>query len=340
MATFRIRKTNSGQRRYQARVQGVGSKTFTTMQDAKHWAAEVERQKRLGELYEAPPESFGALLDAFIVRKKHGWRPSTLQTKMETKEYLKALRPVPIGRVTYALLADEISGVAVRAPNRAGKALALAKSVLRDAEQRGHRVDRKALAVEKPRYEERERRFLTYEQLQELASFAPDLSNIIMVAGLSGLRQGELFDLLASDLDLVANVLHVHRGKTKASRRTVALTDAVVAILRAQLLSRPPGTERVFPDAQGGRQDRNKGFGKKFRAACEAAGLQGVCFHDLRRTYVSLNIRAGVDLRTIAQQVGHSDGGALLLKRYGFLYESAGQEAADKLSLLLRAEAR
>ena len=40
-------------------------------------------------------------------------------------------------------------------------------------------------------------------------------------------------------------------------------------------------------------------------------------FHDLRHTGASLMIAAGCHVMVIAEQMGHSDGGGLVLKRYG-----------------------
>lgn len=347
MATFRTRRTAKGERRYQARVQGVGSKTFTTRADAQTWAAEKEREKRLGEYHQAPPESFGALMESFLARRKLSWSPGTIQLKTEVKAYLKSLRTVPVASVTYALLDDEIGAIAVHAPRRAQMALDLVKQVLKDAEARGHRIDRRALTVAKPKYESREKRFLSVEQLYELASFSGELHNIILVAGFTGLRQGELFDLRDSDLDLDAGTLTVRQGKTKAARRTIQLIPQAITVLKAQLLSRPPGTTLVFPDKNGERQDRNRGFGKQFRAARDAAGLEGVSFHSLRHTYASLLIQAAfnkgwgesVTPKVLAANLGHADGGALALRTYSHLYPSAQAEAAQALGQLVK-EAR
>jgi integrase len=51
-------------------------------------------------------------------------------------------------------------------------------------------------------------------------------------------------------------------------------------------------------------------------------------FHDLRHTGASLMIAAGCHVKVIAEQMGHSDGGALVLRRYGHLYKGARRQAA------------
>ena len=39
-------------------------------------------------------------------------------------------------------------------------------------------------------------------------------------------------------------------------------------------------------------------------------------------------IAAGCHVKVIAEQMGHADGGALVLKRYGHLYKGARKQAA------------
>ena len=54
-------------------------------------------------------------------------------------------------------------------------------------------------------------------------------------------------------------------------------------------------------------------------------------FHDLRHTGASLMIASGCHVKVIAEQMGHSDGGALVLRRYGHLYKGAKRQAAMAL---------
>ena len=68
-----------------------------------------------------------------------------------------------------------------------------------------------------------------------------------------------------------------------------------------------------------------------FKPAARAAGIPELTFYDLRHTGASLMIAAGCHVKVIAEQMGHSDGGALVLKRYGHLYKGARRQAAAAL---------
>jgi hypothetical protein len=68
------------------------------------------------------------------------------------------------------------------------------KRVMRNAEERGHRVDRAIYGLSAPRHEEREPRFLTPLEVERLSSYCTE-GRLIVFAALTGLRQGELFGL-------------------------------------------------------------------------------------------------------------------------------------------------
>jgi integrase len=57
-------------------------------------------------------------------------------------------------------------------------------------------------------------------------------------------------------------------------------------------------------------------------------------FHDLRHMHVSLLNKAGVDARTIADRIGHTDP-AFTLKRYAHVFEDQRKAAAIPLLRLL-----
>lgn len=313
------------------------SRTFTVKDDAKRYALECERRDQLGSLYEAPPELLGSFLDAYIDRKKKGGlRAKSIENLGAEAVHLRPLRTRPIPSLRAAEVEDLV--LALGARRRATRALALLKAVLRSARSRGQSIDEAILELKPPRYESREAKFLTLKQLYELSSWMPEWTKrIVTVAGLTGLRQGELFDLLDTDLDLDNAKLEVRHGKTKASRRTVHLSAECVRLLREQLVARPPSSPLVFPTRTGLRHEKSRFMERYFRPARDAAGLTGLTFHDLRKTYASLMILAGVDVRTIAAEMGHVDGGALLLRRYGYLYDGAGERAAAKLDALMEA---
>lgn len=63
----------------------------------------------------------------------------------------------------------------------------------------------------------------------------------------------------------------------------------------------------VFAHPQTGNPlDRSK-VTKRFKAACVAAGVRAIRFHDLRHTFGTRMIAAGTPLRSVQEWLGHAD---------------------------------
>jgi integrase len=90
----------------------------------------------------------------------------------------------------------------------------------------------------------------------------------------------------------------------------------------------------LFPSPQGGIWRKDNFMARVFRPAVRRAALKGLTFHDLRHTYASLMVAAGVSAQVIADQLGHSDA-RLVLQRYGHLYPGASERAALALDAYL-----
>ncbi|HEX2508697.1 MAG TPA: tyrosine-type recombinase/integrase, partial [Miltoncostaeaceae bacterium] len=118
----------------------------------------------------------------------------------------------------------------------------------------------------------------------------------------------------------------------RAGRRRVDIGPQVVRLLREQQLARAPNRDGyLFPTRTGTPFDADNFMSRVFKPAARAAGIPELTFHDLRHTGASLMIAAGCHVKVIAEQMGHSDGGGLVLKRYGHLYSGARRQAATAL---------
>ncbi len=352
MASIRPYTTARGERRYEVRYRDDGhrerSKVFSTHRDARAFKLDVERRAQAGTLYLAAPERFGDLASAWLERYLVGAagrvrpRPRSVRAVTECMGYLAPLGPLPIDRVRRAVVEDLVTTLAARAPRRAEMALALLKRILRDAEERGQPVDPSVQRLRIAKPPEREPRFLTWPEVEEVGSWCPEqIRRIVPLTVLTLLRRGEVLGLRDADLDLEAGAVTVtaqHQEgervltKTRASRRTVDIGPAAARLLREQQLARPPSAEGyLFPSRSGRPFDADNFMGRIFKPAARAAGIPELTFHDLRHTGASLMIAAGCHVKVIAEQMGHSDGGGLVLRRYGHLYKGARRQAAEAL---------
>jgi integrase len=170
----------------------------------------------------------------------------------------------------------------------------------------------------------------------------------------TGLRRGELLGLMWSDLR--GDSVYIQRTltiinkkpafstpKTKRGTRFVTLPPDAIDVLErhrklqeaeAAFLSEAwPNTGLIFTSAVGTPVDP-RDFNKRFAALQVQAEVPHVRLHDLRHLHVSLLVRRGVDPRTIADRIGHTDS-SFTLRWYAHMFEEQRRAAAVNLSDLL-----
>jgi integrase len=136
------------------------------------------------------------------------------------------------------------------------------------------------------------------------------------VAAYTGLRRGELVALRWREVDFAGRKVVVRRtmsgaveaNSTKSRRvREVPLPDQAAAALH-RLSRRADFTasdEYVFVN-RFGRRLGPSALRRRFERARDAAGLEPLRFHDLRHSYGSLVVAAGIDLASLKAAMGHS----------------------------------
>lgn len=171
-------------------------------------------------------------------------------------------------------------------------------------------------------------RFLEAEEVvtlltkaQETADWLPDF---ILWSLHSGMRKGETCALRWPDIRRIEDRTVALIADSKSGRpRPVACTQTMVEILERQWERKVEDDERVFPVAA-------MTLRRAWEDAREAAELDDINLHDLRRTNATLAAASGVDLRTLADRLGHADLG-MLQKHYAALVGSKVVEAADAI---------
>jgi site-specific recombinase XerD len=139
----------------------------------------------------------------------------------------------------------------------------------------------------------------------------------------TGIRRGEQFSLKWESVDLKSLTITV-RGKT--GRRFVPVnTKARLALESLWLISN--GSAFVIPEA---RRDGQIDWRRWFDEAIEAAKIENFTWHDLRHTFASRLVMAGVDLSTVQKLLGHKS--ILMTQRYAHLAPGHLQDAVEKLA--------
>jgi integrase len=146
-------------------------------------------------------------------------------------------------------------------------------------------------------------RFLTdEEEARLLAVCHPYLRPLVLTALHTGFRKSELLSLTWQDVDFSGRLITVHASYAKnGETRSIPMTATVKEALYALKQDANPTTP-VFLTHNG---TPYRHIAKVFDAACQRAGLTDVTFHDLRHTFASRLVTAGVDLPTVQALMRH-----------------------------------
>lgn len=140
------------------------------------------------------------------------------------------------------------------------------------------------------------------EEIKLLDACSEHLWPIVVTALDTGMRRGELLGQLWEHVDFDRNVLSVTRSKTaEGEHRPVPLTNRVRAMLT---LHRKPSGLIFTYDGQPIHRPKTGWSG-----ALRRAGLPHYRFHDLRHTFNSRLVEAGVISDVRKELMGHSRGG-------------------------------
>ncbi len=130
----------------------------------------------------------------------------------------------------------------------------------------------------------------------EIDANNPHLKAMILLGLDSGMRRGEILTLDWTDIDLDADVIKILGTHTKTQKkRSVPMTRRT----KAELLALPnfESCGRVFPFGD---------FKRSWATALRLAKIDGLTFHDLRRTFVTRLQAGGVSIGIAAELAGHS----------------------------------
>lgn len=148
-------------------------------------------------------------------------------------------------------------------------------------------------------------RVVTYTEqetyLREASDTLRDVATLIVE---TGMRPEEVFHLKRVDVNLGEGFLTIHRGKTPAARRRIALTKAASAMLKARL-GASAGSPYIFPHDTDPTRPLPNVHGAHHRAL-KASKVAPFRLYDLRHTWATRAAECGIDPVTLAAMLGHS----------------------------------
>jgi integrase len=173
----------------------------------------------------------------------------------------------------------------------------------------------------------------------------------------TGMRRGEVLGLRWSDIDLEDGRLSVRQTvitvnyeiqfstpKTNRGRRSIALDRGTVGALRAHKKAqleermaigpaRYSDNDLVFCRVDGNPMHPDL-FSQQFDRMVARSGLPRIRLHDLRHTYATISLKAGVHPKVVSERLGHATV-AFTLDRYSHAVPGMQEDAAEKVAELI-----
>ena len=230
---------------------------------------------------------------------------------------IRELEPAHVEKLLWSKVEQGLS------PRSAQYIHAVLRSALSDAERLGLVELNVARRVRPVRLAAPRARPLSAEELRRLlrAAKGERWEALFTLAICTGMRLGELLALAPTDLSLVRGTVEVNGTlqryggrlrvlppKTVASRRRIALASAAVCVLRrhrAEQRLRFGESAFVFTSTVGTPLEPRNVL-RAFHRCLAKASLPQHRFHDLRHSFATLMLEAGVHHRIVMEILGHS----------------------------------
>lgn len=299
-------------------------------------AAYHDRKRRIREGLYTPPRSAGRiftfreLAHEALESKKHRVKPRSYKADSQRLGVLlPSIGSLPANSFTPAAIQkifDELRAGGRKGPT-VNRYRSLLSSIFKHGVQNGKVASNPVRDVK--RYKESGHR-VRWMKLDEetklraaLPADRPDLQAELDLAVNTGMRRGELFNVRWNDVDRQNKLLYCD-GKT--GRSEVLLNGKALEALD-ELEKRSRGCVGIIREST---CDGKRDWRRWFEDAVKAAGIQErLCYHDLRHTYASRLVMAGVDIRTVCKLMRHGSIGMTM--RYAHLSPDHTRAAAEKI---------
>ena len=323
------------------------TKSFSTQDEAVRWTRETERSLERGEWIDPTLSSIS------FAQWAEKWLQAKTNISPGTKRgYVGRLNShlIPtFGKQKLTSITNNQIGQWIAQAVESGAGQVVIKqsySVLRqimNAAVLDNRINRNpAIGVSLPRTKSKEKKPLTFSQLLALADMCGEYKPLILFAGTTGLRWGEISALQCKDISLLNRTVNVDKafasgkrgerllGTTKTHQNRVVPFPKELVPALAQLVENRSSDSHLFEMPGGGVLDYNNFMSRIFKPAVQAAGYSEVGFHTLRHTTASLLISQGTPVTTVAGILGHAST-QMTLDVYGHLYEDDASKYIDRL---------
>jgi integrase len=313
---------------------------FTTKRDAEEFLASITVSKSRGE-YVDPNESkvtLGALAGDWLANQSHlkasSARPLEIAWRRQVAPRWANIRISDVRFSKVQAWVTELS--AERSASTVIRAYGVLAALL-DVAVRDRRIlSNPSRGVKLPRKVGKEKRYLTHEQVDLLATKAGDYGTLVLFLAYTGLRWGEVTALRVSNFDSLRRRVNVTRnavmvggtiveGTPKSHESRSVPFPAFLSEPLAKLCEGKSRDDLLFGNGETFLRPPDVRNGWWVRALTVARELDptfppSITRHDLRHTAASLAVSAGANVKAVQRMLGHASA-AMTLDVYADLFD-------------------
>lgn len=320
---------------------------FTSRSEARRWYEEVERRRMRGDIARPAQMSFAELVERYLRTHAVGREASTITTLRERLGHsVSAFGELKLSELER--MAVEVAEWRTSLPERSRYGIVQALRQTLEAGVRWGLVARNPakLAGSNPQPRRPEIEPFTRSEIDRLAAELGSRGAIVLVASETGLRPSEWIAVEWRDVSRGDGVVLVQRtfsrgrlkayGKTERSRRRVPVSARALDALDAT--PRRINSRLVFPARGGGNRvraghggylDLHNWRARDWLPALDAAGLPRRRIYDLRHSFATWALAAGLSIFELARYMGTSVD--MIDRTYGHLARGSEDVARAKL---------
>jgi integrase len=147
-------------------------------------------------------------------------------------------------------------------------------------------------------------KWLTPQEEERLLEASPVwLQEIVIFAINTGMRISEILSLTWKEVDLFRKTIIVLKSKNNR-KRTIPINETIFGLIKTKAKGRSIKTDLIFHTKSHNPINRNN-VGRAFRSTVKKVGINDFRLHDLRHTFATRLVQAGIDLYKVQLLLGH-----------------------------------
>ena len=348
MAQIRERLRKNGKKSFFVRIrmkrQPEVTASFDRLTDARIWASSTETSMREGRYIktkEAQKHSLSDLVERYIREVLPG-KPNVSNDYAFQLEWWKTqIGDVLLSDLTPSLISEQRDLLSEKVTNRktiisnarVNRYMATLSTTITTAVKEWEWMEdnplRKVSKLKEPRGRVR---YLSTEERERLLkackeSHNTDLYTAVILAISTGGRRAEIWGLSWKCVDLKNGFITFMETKNDEPR-SVPLTGHAFELMMEHSKAPRIDTDLVFPSRVN--PQNHFDFRRPFQMALKASEIKDFRWHDLRHCAASYLVMAGVDMRTVAEILGHKT--IQMTQRYTHLSPEHLKDAVSKMN--------